>query len=70
MDRYVLKGVRRTGLVKQEAVHCLLSVHLGSMASPTAQWDTQGPLNFPVPSSKVCSVYSLRGDTRRRRQQP
>ena len=42
MDRHDVNGTWQTGLVKQEAVHFLLSGRLGSLASPTgccALWE-------------------------------
>lgn len=42
MDRHDVNGTWQTGLVKQEAVHFLLSGRLGSLASPTGCCDHQG----------------------------
>ena len=63
MDRRDVNGTWQTGLVKQEAVHLLLSGHLGSLASPTGCCDlwelTFSPWAAKFPCSCEQGVYLL-----------
>ena len=55
MDRHDVNGTWQTGLVKQEAVHFLLSGRLGSLASPTGCCDLWEPPLNPRAAKFPCS---------------